>query len=276
MKDYRPEEILNLLEQVAKCAGQTLVHSRFPEISAIVKEKTKATFADNYLYKHVYAKARNAPPAQLIRLNDEHIEMLISFLGLESFEEFRRSGNQPVDPALLNCVGNWYSFVRCNSGEDHVLRSPVEIWLHRKSVRMRLKGKVREFQGDVNLEGGCIYCLLSSGKNKTLHLVFAVGVAQQPEVLQGVFSGMSSAGDPICGREVLIRADKPFGELKNDRVAISQLIGSDDVMQNQIGKYFQNRTGNILKAGQASTFDISDLRMNYEPLKNDGLSRKRK
>jgi hypothetical protein len=100
---------------------------------------------------------------------------------------------------------------------------------------------------------------LQSGQNKNIHIVLKAGHSTEPQVLQGVFSGVSTAGDPIAGREIFIRQKLSYDKLTTERASIKDLIGSKSRESELIGKYFKNKEYNILKGGAASTFGLDDL-----------------
>ena len=124
-----------------------------------------------------------------------------------------------------------------------------------------MKGPNRTFTGNLKYEGNCLCCHLVSQQDKDLHLVFYAGLEQNPRVIQGVFSGISSAGDPIAGREVLVRQDEKFNMLQNFRRPIQEMLESKSAEAQIIAMYFKNPEHNILKAGKASTFSIGDLKI---------------
>ncbi|CAN5850472.1 hypothetical protein BH11BAC7_BH11BAC7_37090 [soil metagenome] len=256
-------DILSLLEKAAAIAGYKPVNVYFPFIHAKMKEKIKGDFfAENYLYKKLYLRARNAEKngGGKLNLKDEYIELIVSYAGFKSYDQFLKLREQKFPEELENCAGAWYSYVRCNSGEMYVLRAPVRIYEETKQIFIEMKGTSRTFKGELKIEAQCIHCLLESGQGKSIHLVLTLGVAKKPNVLLGVFSGISSGGDPIAGREVLVRQVLEFEGLKNNRLSISGLIGSDNEEEKLIGEYFMDKQDNILKGGRSSTFELGDLK----------------
>ena len=260
MKIYRAGDIKTLLDKVADATGEKAVHSRLQSVYDKITQKLQKNlpFTETYLSNTLYYKVHNTDGNKEIRLSDENIEALVSFLGYDNFDQFIRSQSETIHPLLEHCKGEWYSYVRCNSGEPYLLRAPVTIFARHNSMYMNLKGKVRNFEGRVNFEGNCIYCHLLSGEDKNIHLVFRSSLSPNPWVLQGVFSGISSAGDPICGREILIKTNKTYEEMTNERIAIKEFKkgGRDEMI---IAKYFFLKDENIMKAGKSSTFGIGDL-----------------
>ena len=263
MGDYQSTDIKRLLQAVAAKTGNKLVYGQFHLIYEKMKKEYGALpFAEEYLYKKVFLKVKNADEELTghINLNDQNIEAIAEFLGYEGYTEFIEEQLFPAHPAMENFIGSWYSYVRCNSGSPDVLVSPVEIFREKKDVRMRLHGPTRVFTGELEFEENCLYCLLKSGKGKNIYLVFKAGLSQQPNVLQGVFSGLSSGGDPIAGREVLVRQHAEFSELKNKKLSIAAMLNSENDEERLIARYFSKQEKNILRGGKASTFELTDLR----------------
>jgi hypothetical protein len=217
-------------------------------------------FKEDYLYKRVHQELKKIKGGNSeIRLNANFIEHVVKYLSYSNYDQFKKLQLQPVYPALKNCLGNWYSYVRCNSGEEYILISPVRIYQEGREILMMLKGSERTFIGKLKFEGNCIYCLLESNQHKNLHLVLNYGFAKTPRVFQGVFSGMSTAGDPIAGREVLIWQEEKLNALKNYRRPISEMLKSKSQEEKAIGMYFKEKRQSILKGGKASTYELDDL-----------------
>jgi len=250
-----------LLEEVAKATDKTLGYASFDDIYSKMEEKMgELPFKERYLYKEVHQKLKKLKGANaVIDLNQNNIEHVVKFLGFSNYDQFKKMRSAPAHPILKECVGNWYSYVRCNSGEEYVLISPVKISEEGQEIHIELKGKERNFIGKLKFEGSCVYCLLESKQDKNLHLVFNVGHSKKPNVLQGVFSGMSTAGDPIAGREVLVRRKEKIFELKNFRRSIPEMLKSKLEEDKIIGMYFKEPAQNILKGGKSSTYELIDL-----------------
>jgi hypothetical protein len=254
---------MNLIGKVAKEAGHPTVNTAFPKIHDIMKKACgEPFFAENYLYKKVFLRARlmEKKGGGILILKDEYVEIIARYAGYESYSKFLERRENKLAGELISCEGVWYSYVRCNSGDMEVLASPVHIYQKANQVFAEMKGSSRNFKGELKMERDCLYCLLESNKGKNIHFVLKVGVALMPNVLQGVFSGMSSGGDPIAGREVLIRQELGFDKLKHKRLKISTLINSKNEDEKLVGEYFSDKQQNILKGGQASTFELNDLR----------------
>ncbi|MEO5644261.1 MAG: hypothetical protein ABIQ40_04790 [Bacteroidia bacterium] len=262
---YLASDIMKLLQEVAVKADMTLEYASFKEIYSKMEEELEALpFKEDYLYKRVYQEVKKMKDEYSeISLNSNYIEHIAKYLTYTNYDQFKKMQSQPFYSALENCLGAWYSYVRCNSGEEQILISPVLIFKEGREIFLQLKGPRRMFTGRLKLEGTCVYCLLESKEDKNLHLVFKFGSATKPDVLQGVFSGMSAAGDPIAGREILIRQKEKYGVLKNDRRPMKQMLESKLEDEKIIANYFKERMHCTLKGGRASTFKIDDLKSNF-------------
>jgi hypothetical protein len=220
-------------------------------------KKEKITFSEEYLYRKLYLPAQRAD-RDVLKLRPTQLNNIAEALGYKNYAHFVSVSNPMSNPIIKSALGNWYSYVRCNSGQPFVLRAPVRIFEERREVLMEMKGRNRNFHGRVGAVGECLRCGLKS-ENKIISLVLKAGIAEQPRVLQGVFSGLSTAGDPIAGKEILIRQDAEYEDLRNERIPINELITSSQSESRLVGSYFYSKEGNIIKGGRASTFGLDDL-----------------
>ncbi len=257
-------DIISLLDAMAAEAGYKLLNANYPLIHEKMKEwrGKKSFFAEEYLYKKVLLRARNAEDkgGGILILKDEYVEIIAEYAGFESYSDFLQQKVRTISPMLENCEGKWYSYVRCNSGDMFVLISPVQIYQQKKQMCVEMKGPSRTFKGELRIEGSCIHTLVESGEGKSIHIVLKIGISKHPRVLQGIFSGMSSGGDPIAGRELFVRQPIGIDSLEPKKIKISSLLNSPDEEERMIGIYFSDMPGNILKGGPASTFELSDLK----------------
>jgi len=260
--ECNPADIMRLLKEVADKTGHKLLNAQFPEMYGKMKKQLhEILFAEDYMYKKMFLRARkNLETNTALKLKDEYLEKIAEYLGYKSYDRFLEMGRHQFPVALENCRGTWYSYVRCNSGNPEIFVSPVFIYPETKQLLVKMKGFTRIFEGELKMIGSCLNCLLESDQEKNIHLVLKIGLAKKPNVLQGVFSGLSSGGDPIAGREVWVRSDEGFDEMKNKKMKISELLNSRNEDEKIIGEYFSDRQQNILKGGQASTFEINDLK----------------
>jgi hypothetical protein len=261
---YKTTDILRLLKEVAIKTDKSLAHPHFPDMYEIMLRDSKELpfTSHDYLYRKLFLEVEGADEKrrQDISLSAVNVEAIAKFLGYKSYEQFKKFEHPERNPVLENCIDTWYSYVRCNSGSRNVFVSPVRIFANGKEIQMELRGPSRLFKGIVRLNGHALYCFMESGKEKNLHLVMKVALSDKPEVIQGVFSGISTGGDPIAGREILIRQPgKKFETLAPQKFKIDDLLKSGDEGEKKIGNYFTDKEKNILAGGKASTFGWEDL-----------------
>jgi len=100
---------------------------------------------------------------------------------------------------------------------------------------------------------------MRASKGKEFHHVYKIGTREKPSLLKGVFSGVSTAFDPIGGRTVLIRSDEDFSKLKNAELAINEIAKSGSKTEKKLAMYFMNRSENNLSIGRVITFNENEL-----------------
>jgi hypothetical protein len=200
----KTDHVLRLIELLSERTGHPLDFYGFRQMSE--RMDTKADISPRYLddlYRSMTKKSVKGIKTN--RVSRFHLDSVASYMGFKNFQEFSNSINISLSPIVLSCTGNWWSYVRANS-DKYIFRAPVRIFLDksRQSIRLELKGKERMFSGKIEEKGSCISGFLESGTDKRIGLVFKLGNSQQIELLQGVFCGISSSGDPIAGREILV------------------------------------------------------------------------
>lgn len=264
--DCNRYDILKFLDSLAAATGLNLVHTDFKDMQDRLHERYKQEnpkgeieFRDEYIYRKLFLPSKKEKN-EILKLNPAILNALAQGAGFKSYGHFVKVCDPMSNPSIQNSIGVWYSYVRCNSGQPYVLRAPVKIFEEKREVLMEMRGPVRKFSGHVNAMGECLRCNLQS-ENKSISLVLKAGIAAQPKVLQGVFAGLSTAGDPIAGREILIRQDAEYDALTNERTLINELIAAGDRESKLVGTYFYNKEANILKGGRASTFGYDDLNL---------------
>ncbi len=259
---YQVKTILKLMQALSELTKFRLTNASLKEMHIFLSNKYKdLPFREDYLFKQVLNAARNKEKEgqTTINLNETNIEFLIGILDYENLDDFEKRYGKPNHHSIEVCAGTWYSYVRCNSGNPDVLRSPVRIFETGKDVQIELKGPVRKFTGTLTWETNCLYSLLESSSGKKLQLVFRSSEINKPNMLQGVFAGVSAAAEPIAGRELLIRQDVPFDELTNAKIPVDDLLESKDIAMRRIGNYFSEAASTILKAGPSVNFTTDDL-----------------
>ncbi len=223
---------------------------------------------NRYLNETIAASIKKArsEDRSTLSLSPLSLDSIAAFLGFENLETFRLHLNPTLSPGQLAIEGTWYSFARCNSGNPHILISPVLISIaDNNEITMSMSGPSREYHGSIKWVAGSLSCYMSSADNaKYYHLAFKVGVVKNPKILQGVFSGISTSGLPIAGKELLVKTNKRFDEMKNHRI---DLNGLNDPTENapfpiseSILSYFRDFNNCYIKIANPSTFDLDDLK----------------
>jgi hypothetical protein len=253
MKAYA-KHLMKLLEKICDKTGQELGHAGLVEAAWKI-----GGMSDKYIYKSIYNRILGKKDNYSIRLNDKILNKLAAYIGYSNYQAFVKSIDHPIDPTIVGAEGVYMSYVRMNSDEGKVLCSPARIIINETSSKFELRGPKWTYRGDVKLEGGCLFVSMHTEVGKSFHHVYKIGKAHRPRILQGIFSGVSSAFDPIAGRCVLVRADVEFGTLKNESVSIATLRSKPGKVEKALAKYFKDRSLNNLIVEGITTNDIPDL-----------------
>lgn len=258
--EFDTVHIKGLLKELSEHTGQTFDGVGFMVMSEALQEfREFPETSKRYLSEKLYKRLQKCD-TQKVGLMRDKLEKIAQFLNYKNLQDFITKNFSPLDKRLEGCIGNWYSFVRCNSGKPDILISPVRIYAEQQKVYFELKGMRRRFRGELRLKGSCLFCLLDTGTDKEIHLSFKIGMEEKPLVLQGTFSGVSSGGDPIGGREILIRDDElNFEKLINKKMKLNEAATSDELKWRKVAEYFSSYEGNNLKISNVSTFDLDDL-----------------
>ncbi len=251
-----PEHIISLINDLADKTNQSLDGHGFQRISDYVEEFTGTPITNRYL-KETYINAINAQQSGTTKTKFYlvKIDLLAKVLGYKNFNAYADSKSAPLEPQLLGCIGTWWSIVRANMG-NYLLKAPVRITKSPDhNIMIELKGGLRTFNGTATHRVGNIFCELDAGKDKKLYIVLKIGTSENPLLLQGTFAGISSAGDPIAGRELFVREDKmSYEEMKWEKIPCDTMV-----LDKRINSYFETYEGNCLKVNKVSTFSMTDL-----------------
>lgn len=232
--------VYKLLSKLSDETGTDLDYGGF----GIMSEKIDADISQKYLddtYRLVrLALAENK---ETIGSRPRKLDLIARHLGYRNFHAFEFEINTPIDPMLKQCIGNWWSIVHANTGKN-LYKAPVRIYMDRQqNISIKLKGQENIFIGKISLRAGCFFCELDSGKTKKLYLVIKCSVNEKVKVLQGTFAGISSTGDPIGGRELLMKEDKlSFEDMKWQQLS----IGGKD-LDPRVAHYFRQYESNAVK-----------------------------
>lgn len=254
---YKVHHILSLLDLLAKeTDGQSLDLNGCNAISDKMLEKG-VDISARYLYDLNREMKKMNPTDEVHEGRRTYkLDTIAKFLGLQNFRHFESSYDKPISDIMLACIGNWWSYVRANNNSD-ILKAPVGISYENAidRMQMKMKGQERDFKGKLIEKGNCFSGFIESDTDKRIGLIFKLGATNKIDVLQGVFCGLSNSGDPIAGREILIRERK----LKFEDMKWSRHKGNDESIDARIRKYFSSYEKNCIKVMNVAGFDLEDL-----------------
>lgn len=227
-----------------------------------LREMTEAIGIQNnhYLYKKVLQQITKKKDTEFVGLRAFQLNQIAKFLGYKSFQELESSLNNSLAPQLASFEGAYYCYVRANHSEGWIFRSPVRIVIKEKKLVFELKGPAINYKGESSSRGGCLFILMTSAEGKAFHHVYKIGERHRPYVLQGVFSGVSTAFDPIGGRTVLVRQENTFDTLTNRRSKISVMKKSKSEEDRAVASYLSEYNKNNLSIAKSASFGIEDLK----------------
>lgn len=215
--------------------------------------------SEDYLYKKIFHEIRELDREEYLSLRDAQLNSVARFLGYRAVPALITALEAPIDDQLLSLVGDYYIYVRQNSSKGLVFQSPVEIRESEGKFILRLKGPSWTYEGDLSIKHGCLFVLLASPEHKSFYHIYKIGTRREPRVIQGIFSGVSTAFDPIGGRAVLIKVKAPFSTLNNQAFTVEQLSSSENNDQKTLAGYFRDYSQNNLSINKVVGFEIEDL-----------------
>jgi hypothetical protein len=250
--EYRKEHIRQLIIKVKeKSEAQDFSVRGFEEMTDALS-KSGYTFDEEYLRKKLYEGET------FDKLRPSKLDDLARYLGHKNYPTFVESLR--VDPVLQSMVGNYYSYIRMNHEEPNLLRSPVKITWNDGHMSYHQKGARLEFHGKLRTHRGCLFVLMESEEGKSFYHVYRIGGRKAPDVLQGIFSGVSTDFEPIGGRAVLLKTQEPFENLNTGILDISKMLKSKLEEDVSLARYFEHPQENNLSIKQSANFNLSDLR----------------
>jgi len=268
---FQVKKLELLLSKAVQKTGKSFNHADFAdmtaEINAAIFEKRQngVVIGEKYVYDNIYRKFKKMDALDELSLNQKYVDTIARYAGFrnfQGFEEFLLAEVETKDEVILRCGGVWKSYVRTNSGRAELLVAPLHIVQEGGKTVIKMKGEGDVvYDADLTLKGGCLRCLLDGGKldDRQIYMVMRLGVAAKPEVLLGIFGGMSNGGMPIGGREVWIRMEEgmTFEELSHEVIDMEK---EADKLNEYILYYFKDRYKNCWKGTLPSSFDIRDLK----------------
>lgn len=214
--------------------------------------------SEDYLYKKIFYEIRDLKPEAELSLRDAQLNSVARYLGYKNILTIVAAFDEPVDDQLQSLVGTYYIYVRQNSTKGLIFQSPVEIKNCDGKHILRLMGPAWTYEGDLKIKHGCLFVLLASAENKSFYHIYKIGTRREPKVIQGIFSGVSTAFDPIGGRAVLIKKDLPLSQMTN------QAFTQEELRQSfpggaALASYFSAYGKNNLRINKVVSFGLEDL-----------------
>lgn len=241
----------SLIERTADVARTDFSWKGFKEMAVAITEATKMKFDAAYLKYTLYEGKTKSKP------NKTKLDVIARYVGHKNYRSFCESIN--ADPILRSMVGHYYCYVRMNKERGKILRSPVEISAKEGQLHYHLKGGRLTYTGEITKREGCLFVLMKSAEGKSFYHVYRIGARPSPEVLQGIFSGVSTDFEPIGGRAILWRSQKPFDSLKTGKLDIAAMQKSRQKNDQLLAAYFQRKDSNNLSINSVYTFGPEDL-----------------
>lgn len=280
------KELEDVLIKICKKANITRSKSGLDTLASIINHSiNRVAFGDSFFYKFNYnisneiKKDANA----ICNIRKGNLESMIQYLtdGALNYHEYINREEVSLSPVLESLEDYWYSYVRCNSGLPLIYKSPVRIYKKSDNMVINLRGgSGKIFSGEIDLVSQNVIALIKrEDRSKNINLVFRVGNAVKPDLLQGVYSGISSNGDPICGKELLVRvstikkvnelnldAGSYFSQLENRELKISDDLNADLFEESReqlelLFSYFGVYGECIIKIKDYVKFSWDDLRL---------------
>jgi len=214
---------------------------------------------DLYLYKIQNRIEKKRNDQEELKFHGKLLDKIAKFLKFKNFRTFVDGLERGLESQLISCEGSYYSYVRRNAVVGVLFRSPVRIWTEVNNVRFELRGPSLVYQGTIQLRHGCLFIQMESKEGKAFYHVYKIGKRESPKVLQGTFSGVSTAFDPIGGRAILMRVDEPYNSLENAALKITDIKKSKSLNERRLADYFKDYANNNVSPNKSYSFDLSDL-----------------
>lgn len=255
---HKVYHIVALLESLAqKADGQSLDLRGFNVMSDKMMEAGTEEISARYLYD-LYRKMQKKEATDEVAAGrrTHMLDIIAKYLDFDRFSHFESAYDKPISNVVMACVGNWWSYVRANNNSD-ILKAPVKIFYANAmdGMQMELRGQERKFNGRLKEKGNCFSGFIESDTDKRIGLVFRLGATNNINLLQGVFCGLSNSGDPIAGREILVREK----EMKYEKMEWSRHKHNDEKIDARIRKYFWGYERNCIKVMSINGFNLDDL-----------------
>lgn len=253
--EFEAFHIKRLFELLAEKKKIDPCHSGFKSIDG---DHDLDLVSGKYLYEK-YGEALRA-----IEMKEKHIKCRLSILNtiakatnFDSYTSFLQQFTFIQSSAHARFVGNWWSYARANA-IPALLKAPVKISSDAHGIlQMKMKGGQNNFKGIVEIRANNLFCQLDAGNEKMFQIILKTGALERIQVMQGVFSGISSGFEPIAGREVFIKEEEL--DFENMIWRSFPLNAKTHELHKHVLNYFKTYKGNCIRGGRSSTFSIEDL-----------------
>ena len=215
--------------------------------------------SEDYLYKKIFYEIKDLENDFELSMRDAQLNSVARYLGYNTISALLATFDMPADDQLKSLVGNYYLYIRQNSSKGLIFQSPVDIRELDSKFILRLKGPSWTYEGEVKIKHGCLFVLMTSAENKSFYHIYKIGTRRDAKVIQGIFSGVSTAFDPIGGRAVLLKKNEPISNLKNHAFTQDEMNSSPLPEARTIAAYFREYSKNNLSINKVISFDIEDL-----------------
>lgn len=249
----KTSEVLALFQLLSQKAGQPNDYKGLEIISYEIGNLV----SHRYLYDKLYEA--NKGNKEEVTILDSKLQTLLDYLGFINYNDFKIFLKNPIHDVVKSCEGTWINYVRQNSSNGYVLASPVNISVIGQKMSLLLKGPSFDYSGFIELNNGCLFCHFNNENGKQFHHVYKIGNRKFPDVLQGVFSGISTSNEPIAGRTLLVKTEGVFDEIKNEKFTIKELLISEEESNQAIGTYLESFTDNNIAINRVISYGIEDL-----------------
>lgn len=255
MKEYVSKDLLRLFELMANKVNVSLDHHGFTVIA------DEFDHHQGISKKFLYEKHRELQEklSGHVRIQEGKLRPLLNFLSFDKYESFLQYLKSPIDDKLLSCTGPWMSYVRQNSDNGIIYASPVRIYEDQGKMMFALTGAHQQYKGELTFRNQVLFTLFEAQNGKQFHHVYKLGNRHSPNVLQGVFSGAQTSGEPIAGRVVLIRQQGEFEDLEVKKLYVKDLVSAEEEHLKRLGKYFSTFEKNNLRIERVESYEVDDL-----------------
>ncbi len=243
-----------MLSHLSEKTGESLDRSGLRNMASEI-----GGISEDYLYKKIFYEIRDLSDDHELSLRDAQLNSVARYLGFPHAAGMVAFFERPANEQLQSLLGNYYLYVRQNSSRGLVFQSPVTILETGEKLLMRMTGPSLVYEGEPEIRQGCLFVHLVSREYKSFYHVYKVGTRRSPAVIQGIFTGVSTAFDPIGGRSVLVRVELPLSDMQNHAFTLDELAQAPDANKQRLARYFREYGKNNLAINRVISFASDDL-----------------